>query len=69
MAAPKFAPPLTKHLVNGREEHVRKLILEGGVRMPAFKYMLGEQEADAIIAYLKTLDVPAPAVGNHRADP
>jgi hypothetical protein len=46
-------PPLTQRNVVGREEAVRRHILEGSARMPAFKYALEPKTVDAILAYLK----------------
>ena len=45
-------------LVNGKkvtEANVRAKIAEGGNGMPAYKEMLGDQEMNELIAYLKTL--------------
>jgi mono/diheme cytochrome c family protein len=68
-AAMTFAPAITKYFVQSREDAVRKLILEGGVKMPAFKYLLNEQQADAIIAYIKTLDTPPKTIASDRIAP
>jgi mono/diheme cytochrome c family protein len=68
-AALTFTPAINKYLVNGREDAVRKLILEGGVNMPGFKYILNEQQTNAIIAYMKTLDTPPKTITNDRVDP
>ena len=35
--------------------------INGTPNMPGFKYSLAPQEIDAVVAYLKTLPVPAPA--------
>ncbi len=45
-------------LMNGKkptEANIRSKIDEGGNGMPAYKDMLGDQEKDDLIAYLKTL--------------
>jgi mono/diheme cytochrome c family protein len=45
-------------LNNGKkptEENVRSQIEEGGNGMPAYKEMLGDDEKNDLIAYLKTL--------------
>jgi mono/diheme cytochrome c family protein len=68
-AAMTFAPPINKYFVQNREDAVRKLIMEGGVKMPAFKYLLNEQQADAIIAYIKTLDTPPKTIASDRIEP
>ena len=52
-------PRLTKKNVMGREDFVRKIIIEGGSRMPSFKNGMGADQAgtiDAIIAYLKRVE-------------
>jgi mono/diheme cytochrome c family protein len=38
---------------------MRRIILEGTPRMPAFKYSLQPAEIDAIVAYVRTLAPPA----------
>jgi hypothetical protein len=50
-------------LVN-REDVVRKVIMDGGVHMPGFKYLLNEKDVDAILAFLKTLDVPPKVISS-----
>ena len=55
-AANPLGPVLTKRTVAGREEAVRRRIMDGSARMPAFKYALEPNTADAIIAYLKRVD-------------
>jgi hypothetical protein len=55
-AAPTFGPVLTQKHVVGREELVRRQILEGSNRMPAFKYSIEPATVDVIIAYLKKVE-------------
>jgi mono/diheme cytochrome c family protein len=43
-----------------------KVILEGTPRMPAFKYFLQPADVDAIIAYVRTVPVPAAAPASPR---
>jgi len=59
--AKTYGPMLNKAAGGGDEGVVREYILDGTPRMPAFKYFLQPAEIDAIIAYLKTVPVPAPA--------
>ena len=54
--APTFGPVLTQKHAVGREDVVRKQVLEGSNRMPAFKYSIDEPTVDAIIAYLKKVE-------------
>jgi mono/diheme cytochrome c family protein len=49
-------PALSKKSVDGREEAVRKKILDGSDRMPAFKYALQPAQVDMIVGYLKKVD-------------
>jgi len=69
IGAPKFAPPLSGAVVEGREVEVRKIILEGGFNMPAFKHMLSAAEADMIVAYLKTQKEPPKSVNRDQVYP
>jgi mono/diheme cytochrome c family protein len=59
--AKTYGPPLTKAAGGGDDGVMREYILDGTPRMPAFKYYLQAAEVDAIIAYVKTVPVPAPA--------
>lgn len=54
--APPLGPILTQKNVVGREEVVRRQIMEGSARMPAFKYSIEPVTIDAIIAYLKRVE-------------
>ena len=56
-----YGPPLNKASSGGDDAKMRQYILEGTPRMPAFKYFLQPPEVDAIIAYVRTLPVPAAA--------
>jgi mono/diheme cytochrome c family protein len=49
-------PALSKKSVDGQEDGVRKRIMEGSARMPAFKYALKPPQVDMIIGYLKKVD-------------
>jgi len=56
-----YGPPLNKGAGNGDDEIVREYITNGTPRMPAFKHYLKDNEINAIIAYVRTVPVPAPA--------
>ena len=56
-----FGPVLNKATAAGNDEVIRAFIVNGTDRMPAFKYYLKPAEIDAIIAYVKTVPVPAPS--------
>jgi len=54
-----YGPLLNKGTTAGNDEVMRALIANGSERMPAFKYYLKPAEIDAIIAYVRTVPVPA----------
>lgn len=51
----RYGPQLSKGNITS-EAYVRKQIMEGGKRMPGFKYILQPSQVSSIIAYLKTID-------------
>ena len=59
-----YGPPLNKAAAAGSDEVMRVFILNGTDRMPAFKYYLKPAEIDAIIAYVRTVPVPAVRAAN-----
>ena len=61
MGVKTYGPMLNKAATSGNDEVMRAFIVNGTDRMPAFKYYLKPAEIDAIIAYLRTVPVPAPA--------
>lgn len=61
-----YGPPLNKGAGGGDDRVVREYILDGTPRMPAFKYSLQPADIDAIIAYVRTVPVPAAAPGTPR---
>jgi len=54
-----YGPMLNKSAAGGNDEVMRAFIVNGTERMPAFKYYLKPAEIDAIIAYVRTVPVPA----------
>ena len=59
MDAPmSYGPLLSRKNVDGRDDYVRKLIMEGSARMPAFRYGLKPSQIDMIIEYLKKVERP-----------
>ena len=54
-----YGPMLNKGAAGGNDEVMRAFIVNGTERMPAFKYYLKPAEIDAIIAYVRTVPVPA----------
>src|SRR5882757_6391210 len=54
-----YGPMLNKAAAAGSDEVMRAFIVNGTDRMPAFKYYLKPAEIDAIIAYVRTVPVPA----------
>jgi mono/diheme cytochrome c family protein len=61
-----YGPVLSKGSGGGDDALVRKVILEGTPRMPAFKYFLQPSEIDAIIAFIRTVPTPAAAAATPR---
>jgi mono/diheme cytochrome c family protein len=61
-----YGPPLNKGTAGGDDAVMRRSIVEGTPRMPAFKYSLQPSDIDAIVAYVRTLPVPATAAGSPR---
>lgn len=61
-----YGPPLNKGTSGGDDAVMRQYILDGTPRMPAFKYFLQAADIDAIIAYVRTVPVPAAAPGTPR---
>ena len=51
-----WGPLLTQKNVVGREDIVRRQIMEGSSRMPGFKYTLDPGTVDVIMAYLKRVE-------------
>src|SRR5712672_2349504 len=54
-----YGPVLNKAAAAGNDEAMRAFIVNGTDCMPAFKYYLKPVEIDAIVAYLRTVQVPA----------
>jgi mono/diheme cytochrome c family protein len=59
LGARTFGPPLNKNAAGGDDDIMRQYITEGTPRMPSFKHYLKPNEIDAIIAYVRTVPVPA----------
>lgn len=56
-----YGPVLHKGTGGGDDALMRKIIMEGTPRMPAFRYFLQASDIDAIVAYVRTVPTPAPA--------
>ena len=61
-----YGPPLNKNAGGGDDDIIREYINNGTPRMPAFKYYLKPDEIEDIIAYVRTVPVPAAAGGAPR---
>ena len=59
-----YGPMLNKSAAAGNDEVMRAFIVNGSDRMPGFKYYLKPAEIDAIIAYVRTVPVPAAPASN-----
>ena len=57
--AKTFGPPLNKAAGGGDDDIMREYINNGTPRMPSFKAYLKPADIDAIIAYVRTVPVPA----------
>ena len=62
----KYGPDLSKNALSGQEAVMREVISNGTPNMPGFKYHFEPDQIDAIVAYLKTLPVPAPSANPPR---
>ena len=59
-----YAPLLRKSRVEGNEESMRRIIADGtALRMPGWKYTLREDQIEAILSYLKTIETPRRTLG------
>jgi mono/diheme cytochrome c family protein len=56
-----YAPALGKDSLDGQADMMRDVISDGTPRMPGFKHELKRGEIDAIVAYIKTVPMPAAA--------
>jgi mono/diheme cytochrome c family protein len=56
-----FGPVLSGMSLGGQEDVMREFISNGTPNMPGFKYHFRPDQIDAIVAYIKSLPVPAPA--------
>jgi mono/diheme cytochrome c family protein len=56
-----YGPALSKMSLGGQDDVMREFISNGTPNMPGFKYHFRPDQIDAIVAYIKTLPVPAPA--------
>lgn len=59
LGAKTYGPPLNKATAAGNDDVARAFIVNGTDRMPSFKHYLKPAEIDAVIAYLRTVPVPA----------
>jgi len=59
-----YGPPLNKAAASGSDDLMRAFIVNGSERMPAFKHYLKPAEIEAIIAYVRTVPVPAAPAAN-----
>ena len=68
-AAGIYGPALSKMSLGGQDDVMREFISNGTPNMPGFKYHFRPDQIDAIVAYIKTLPVPAPAAAPAPANP
>src|SRR5579862_533519 len=58
----QYGPVLSMSSLGGDAAALHDFIANGAPRMPGFKYSFKPDEIDAIVAYIKTVPAPAPAV-------
>ncbi len=56
-----YGPALSMNTLGGNADAIRTFIANGTARMPGFKYDFTPAQIDAIVAYIKTRPVAAPA--------
>lgn len=54
-----YGPALSMNTLGGNADAMRTFISNGTARMPGFKYDFTPAQIDAIVAYIKTIPVPA----------
>ena len=59
MMSPLYGPELSQSSLGGQDTVMREVISNGTPRMPGFKYHFEPAQIDAIVAYLKTIPIPA----------
>jgi mono/diheme cytochrome c family protein len=73
LSSPQYGPVLSMNTFGGNAEAMRQFISNGSPRMPGFKYTFKPAQIDAIVAYIKTVPMPAqtaaPASGKPNASP
>jgi mono/diheme cytochrome c family protein len=55
-----YGPRLSKSSVNGDDNLMRDVIMNGLVKMPGWKYALSATDIGDVIAYVRTLPEPPP---------
>jgi mono/diheme cytochrome c family protein len=55
-----YGPRLSKTSVNGDDNLMREVIMNGLVKMPGWKYTLNASDISDVIAYVRTLPEPPP---------
>ena len=53
-----YGPKVSRAQVDRSEAGVKQIVLNGSGRMPGFRYALQLEQVDAIVAFLKTVEVP-----------
>jgi mono/diheme cytochrome c family protein len=62
----KYGPDLSRNALGGQDAVMRDVISNGTPNMPGFRYHFEPDQIEAIVAYLKTLPVPAPSASPPR---
>ena len=59
----QYGPVLSRETLGGDEELIREYIGNGTPRMPGFRYYFEPAHINSIVAYIKTIPVPATPAG------
>jgi mono/diheme cytochrome c family protein len=59
LLSPQYGPTLSMNTLGGDAGIMREVISNGTPRMPGFKYDFTAAQIDAIVAYIKTVPIPA----------
>ena len=62
-----YAPALSMNTLGGKADIIHETIANGTPRMPGFKIQFTAAEIDSIVAYIKTIAIPAEAAAPHKA--
>ena len=59
LVSPQYGPVLSMNTLGGKADVMREVIGNGTPRMPGFRYYFEPEQINAVVAYIKTIPVPA----------